>query len=396
MKTQKKKNIIAKGGCLIATFLLHVYSLELIHVSMFIPISLGVITLVAGLIFMNEIRKYVEQDRTDDKFYLDHVISHESEKWIGHYTELLNTQKASYTAIKKNTEYQKAQFEAVLLRLETLEKKQESTLQMVLELQKKALEGQKKALNIEINHSKENVNKIIKILQEDSKQDISSQFEKLFSLEENNQRLFQDQLQKLVEINEHLDIVENMISQAPAHQKVFLEDYYKEEPLSAKDDELLSLDSMIDGFNQELSYEGAASEEELEDYLFHTESIEDENKENASEADRIYEEPELEADKLFDKFLSEQLMNDTNLNDTSINDIVSNDIISNEIVLNEVITNEEVSNHLVSNDVSPQIDSEELALKEKNPEQIVVPLYEDPNKALTADEIAKLFASFGQ
>ena len=318
MKTKKKKNIIAIGGCFITTLLLQIYSIELVHVSIMFPIGLGIIALIIGYFFMDAIRKYIEQDRIDDKFYLDHAISHESELWLERYTELLNTQKATYTATKKNAEYQMKQFEGVISRLETLEKNQATTLQKVLELQKKALEGQKKALNIEINHSKENANKIMEILQEEPKQEVSgTQFDKLLSLEESNQKLFQDQLNRLVEIKDHLETVEKVISQAPTPQKVFIDDYYQEEPLSASDDEFVT----------------SMEEEESLDNKYTEIPFEEEIKENASEADRIDEEPELEAD----------------------------------------------------------IPSDEIVTESK-----VVPLYDDPNKALTADEIAKLFASFGQ
>ncbi len=404
MKTQKK-NIIAIGGCFFTTLLLHIYSIELVHVSIIIPIGLGIISLGMACFFLDAICKYIVRDQKDNQFYLDHAISHESELWLERYTELLNTQKASYTATKKSAEYQRKQFEDVLSKLESLEKNQENTLQKVLELQKKALEGQKKALNIEMNHSKENANKIMEILQEESKREVSSnQFDKLLSLEESNQKLFQDQLQRLVEIKDHLEVVENIISQGPAPQKVFIDDYYKEEQRSANEDEL-SLDSMIDGLAQDYLQEDNSDEESFnEDYLLKIASIgdqlsveeaqsenikdaenpyENEIKENASETSWIYEEPELEADVISDQVVLDQDI----LNQDVLNEIDSEQITSEQIITEEIVSEENPSDEIVP---------DEIILNEIVTEQKVIPLYEDPNKALTEDEIAKLFASFGQ
>jgi hypothetical protein len=395
MKTKKKKNIIAIGGCFITTLLLQIYSIELVHVNIMFPIGLGIIALIMGYIFMDAIRKNIEQERKDDKFYLDHSISHESEKWLERYTELLNTQKASYTATKKNTEYQMRQFEVVLSRLEALEKNQATALTKVLELQKKALEGQKKALNIEITNSKENVNKIVELLQEGPKQEevLEDQFSKLLSLEESNQKLFQDQLMRLVEIKDHLEVVEKVISQTPAPQKVFIDDYYQEDPLSVSEEEVNSLDSFMNEIAQEDEYlrDEDVSEEPLrEDYLLDIASMEDEilMEDEISMEDKI---------SIEDKILMEDKV-----------------LMEDEISMEETIFMgdewSETDNHIElpveeeSKENASEADRifEEPELEAVNSsneivaESKVVPLYDDPNKALTADEIAKLFASFGQ
>ncbi len=401
MKTKKKKNIIAIGGCFITTLLLQIYSIELVHVSILFPIGLGLLALIIGYFFMDAIRQYVEQDRMDDKFYLDHAIGHESEKWQECYTELLNMQKATYTATKKNTEYQLKQFEEVLLRLEALEKNQAASLNKIIELQTKALEGQKKALNIEINHSKENVNKIMERLQEEPKQDVSSlQFEKLLSLEENNQKLFQDQLNRLVEIKDHLEVVEKVITQAPAPQRVFIDDYYQEEPVASDE----QLTSGMFGLEEEASKE----EEDFEDKLEETFAgiYEDTFEGISQKALEVTQEEILEGveESSFNEiqeapfkhtFMENYLQDSNSLEDTTMGIEVMDSDLTNEF--DSSMSYETKENASEADQILEDLELEAaVALNEDASDATVLPIYDDPNKALTADEIAKLFASFGQ
>lgn len=401
MKTKKKKNIIAIGGCFITTLLLQIYSIELVHVSIMFPIGLGLLALIIGYFFMDAIRQYVEQDRMDDKFYLDHAISHESEKWLECYTELLNMQKATYTATKKNAEYQIKQFDEVLLRLDALEKNQATSLNKIIELQTKALEGQKKALNIEINHSKENVNRIMERLQEEPKQDVSSiLFEKLLSLEESNQKLFQDQLYRLVEIKDHLEVVEKVITQAPAPQRVFIDDYYQEEPV-ASDEQLAS--GMF-GLEEEDSKEEDAYEDKLEEtfagiYEDTFEGIRQEMFEGTQEEtiEGVEESSfnEIQEESLKDTFKEDYLQESNSLEDTMIGiEVMDSEFMKEADSSIPYETKENASEaDLILED--PELEAA-IALNEEDSDATVLPIYDDPNKALTADEIAKLFASFGQ
>ncbi len=287
MKT--KKHIIAMGSCFIITLLLQMYSIGLVEVGPVVPIGLGMVTVLLGYLFMDAIRKQIEQIQKDDKFYLDQMIGNESEKWLERYTELLNMQKASYTATKKNGEYQAKQFSELLLRLEGLEKKQAASLYKVVELQKRSLEGQKKALNLEVNHGRENTRRIMGLLKEAQQASSEIPFDKLLSLQEGSQELIKEQLKQLEEIKSQLEAAKELSG-----------DFY------AKAGAVDSI-GLPDG---------------------------EEEKENAPEADWLLEEPGLEA-----------------------------------------------------------VDSDGKAVSK--PAE-VIPLYSDPNKALTTDEIASLFASFGQ
>jgi hypothetical protein len=207
---------------------------------------------------------------------MDRVLSEENEKWGDRYTELVNLQKASYTATKKNMAILSEQFEEILSRLETMENDNAKAWQKIMELQKKSLEGQKNALNLEISYNKENTKRLIGLFR-GKENDVSEQIAEILSLLQKNNELLQSRVS---------------LSESPA------EDIY-----------------------QDLDIADHIDEEVQED-------------ENTSETGWLMEsESESEA----------------------------------------VNQSEEAEN-------SPKI----------------VPLYDDPNKTLTADEIAALFASYGK
>ena len=288
-------NTIFMGSCFILAILIEIYGILVWKGDMFSSVALGVVVLITGFLFMDSLRSKIEQGAKSAKFYVDHLLDEETEKWTERHTEMFNLQKASYTATKKNSAVLSEQFGAVLLRLEALEKSNAVALQKIIELQKKSLEGQKNALNLEINYNKENTKKILAYLQdEDKNKDLSEQLSKILTLLESNKE---------------------SLSIQPIQETAYEENFLKAE----------DLDGLSEDFYDQLST------------VDHIEEITAEE-ENASEADwPSMEVPELEAVNPIDEINEEE---------------------------------------------------EEI--------QKVVPLYDDPNKALTAEEIASLFASFGQ
>jgi hypothetical protein len=301
---KKKMNSIFYGSSFIATVLLEAYSITIFGGNLFSTIGIGIVVLVTGYLFMNSIRSKLAQSSENAKFYMDHLIKEETEKWSERYTELLNIQKATYTATKKNTAILTEQFEEVLLRLETLENNNTKALQKITDLQKKALEGQKNALNLEINYSKENTKRLMGVLREErTSTELQEQLSTILTLlEDNNKLLKTHSMNKQSSDYE----VEYDTSQKTGYQ----EDIIVQDPLSEDFYEELDLVDHING--------------------------DEPGEENASELNWTFEEEqEPEA-------------------------------------------------------VNP------ISVNEENDKPAVIPLYDDPNKALTADEIASLFASFGQ
>lgn len=285
---KKIMNSIFFGSLFIAAILIEAYSIQILDGNLFSTVGLGIVVLITGYLFMDSIRSFVEQRSDQAKFYMDRALSEENEKWSERYTELLNLQKANYTAIKKNTAMLTEQFEDLQTRLEALENDQTKALQKVLELQKKSLEGQKNALNLEISYNKENTKRLMGMLREEENQ-TAEQITKILTLLEKNNEL----LQSKISISDNTEEQDNHIT-----QNLYQEDFYQD------------LD-MADHIEDELKED-----------------------ENTSETGwSMEDEPESEADASFDPEQSEQT---------------------------------------------------------------ITPLYDDPNKALTADEIAALFAAYGK
>jgi hypothetical protein len=197
---KKWMNTLFFGSFFIAAMLIEIYSIQILEGNLFSTAGLGIVVLIAGYLFMDSIRGALRQGREEAKFYMDRVFSEEAEKWNERYTELLNLQKASYTATKKNSAASAKQSEEILSKLEailetrlkTLEENHAKAWQRITELQKKALEGQKNALNLELQYSKENTKRIIGILQEEEKNtEIGERLSEILSLLEINNRLLQ-------------------------------------------------------------------------------------------------------------------------------------------------------------------------------------------------------------
>jgi hypothetical protein len=182
-------NTIFLGSCFIAAILTESYSIQILNGNLIVTTGLGIVVLLTGYLFMDSIGKLIRKNSDRAKFYVDQILKEEDEKWGGRYTEVINLQKASYTATKKNTAALTEQFEEVFSRLEALENSNRIAWQKVTELQKKSLEGQKNALNFEINHMNENMKRLAGMLQEDGKNHISEQLERLLELLENNNLL---------------------------------------------------------------------------------------------------------------------------------------------------------------------------------------------------------------
>jgi hypothetical protein len=301
---KKKMNVIFYGSSFIASVLIEAYSITIFGGNLFSTIGIGIVVLVTGYLLMDSIRDKIAQNSENAKFYMDHLIKEETEKWSERYTELLNIQKATYTATKKNTAILTEQFDEVLLRLETLENNNTKALQKITDLQKKALEGQKNALNFEINYNKENTKRLMGVFREEGKStEFQEQLSTILTLLEDNNRL----------LKTHGNNKENTDSEVEL-------DTYQE---TGYQEVINENDTLTKDFYEELDLVDHINDDEVKE-------------ENASESNWTFEE-EQEPE--------------------AINPISEN---------------------------------------EENDKPAVIPLYDDPNKALTADEIAALFASFGQ
>jgi hypothetical protein len=300
---KKRLNIMFFSICFLAALLAETYCIQVMEGDLFSVVGIGIVVLISGYLLMDSIRSKLANSSENVKYYVDRIYSEEAEKSTERYTEQVNIQKATYTATKKNTAMLSEQFEEVVSRLEALEMNNAKSFQMLIDLQLKALEGQKNALNLEIKYNKENTNQLMKALREEGNRfDLKEELSKILScLEENNSLLKNQEISVGTRNNETKD-----------------QNFYEE----------LDTVDQIDA-------------EDLE--------------ENTSETS--WDEP----------------------------------LWSEGFKLDEIPV-EESSLELPSWSEHPQAQDEIAATETPT----VVPLYDDPNKALTADEIAALFASFGQ
>lgn len=192
---KKWMNTLFLGSLFIAAALIETYSIFAFDGNLFSTIGLGVVVMITGYLFMDTVRSELKQGKDEAKFYIDRVFGEETEKWSERYTELLNLQKASYSATKKNTSALAQQFEEVLSRLQDLEENNAKALHRITELQKKSLEGQKNALNLEVHHNNENTKRILSILsEEDRNNEILNQLERILTQLERNNELLQSRV----------------------------------------------------------------------------------------------------------------------------------------------------------------------------------------------------------
>lgn len=165
----KRMNALFLGGCLLAAIILEVYCIQVYEGDLFSSIGIGLVVLITGYLFMDSLRSVYKESFEKLKQQLKEFQEEEIAKRNSQYEELLNLQKANYTAVKKSEAFLVKQLEETLKRIDNFESSNVNNINKMIELQKKTLEGQKNALNLEIKYNKDNTKEIIAELQ--SRQD---------------------------------------------------------------------------------------------------------------------------------------------------------------------------------------------------------------------------------
>jgi len=342
---KKKLNMVFFSICFLTALLAEAYCIQVLDGDLFSAIGIGFVVLITGYLLLDTIRSNLEQKTKDMKFYFDRMYREETDKWNIRYNEVVNLQKATYTATKKNTAILSEQFEEAILRLETLESNNSKALQKLTELQIKLMEGQKNALNLEINYNKENTKQLINALHEESnKTEQNELMLKILEAIEKNNVLLQKQMQQIKTMNV---VTASGMEPVTKQETIFGPDYF------ANDEETLTED-----FYEELDMTDHITEEEQVEELEENtpETVELLEEEQRPEVVDSYVEPEEEPE-------------------------------STSVYLDQEALSLEMDY------VNTESDSLEEDTISTTP--TIKPLYDDPNKPLTADEIAALFASFG-
>jgi hypothetical protein len=340
------------GVCFLAALLAEAYFIRIGTENLFSVVGIGIVTLITGYLLIDSIRSGLDKRINDAKLYMDQIYREEAERSSERYTNDSNLHKATYTAMKKSTMQMSQHAKEVMERLETLEHNMEKALATITELQKKAMEGQKKALNYEINYSKENTKHLIQALREDNNRaDIEELLMKLLTGMERNNELMEKQLDSFKNISFEA------ISTEPSKKSDQSEDVVENEDVV------------------EIDWNDIA-EQESEDFT-------------STEWDSDVKEPIVE-----------------NLTETGWD-------VDAEVMLGNITDGWEVSGNIDDNapettaatagdpeseavQVTEDINNSTEGQEAEPEKQTITPLYSDPNKNLTANEIASLFASFGQ
>lgn len=160
---KNKLNIGFFCVCFIASLIAESYCI--FNRDWFSVIGIGIVSLILAYLLIDSIR--TRWKNTVGK--LENVIDTYEEQiklQNDRYMEVNKLQKATYTALKKNTLLINEKFDDIQNRLDNFEKKNEK----IIKLQRKALEGQKNALNIEVNYHKENTEHLIETIHEELKE----------------------------------------------------------------------------------------------------------------------------------------------------------------------------------------------------------------------------------
>lgn len=309
---KKRLNSVFFGVCFLAALLAETYSFIVLEGELLNSIGFGLVVLITGYLLFSELRNSFYDKKSKLSYYVDHIIFEELETLKSRLNDSSNVQKATYSATKKSTEIMKEQLEEIRNRLDALESNNSSALYLIAELQRRSLEGQKKALNIELNYNRESTKQLLEALQSEGKySDVEQKLDKIISLLEQKDELLWD-------LN-----VESLKNQKSSNYP----DFEDEAAVTA---EKIEDNRLTEGTDQE--------------YPIPEDMTVDVN------------EPE--------KFVSENILPQ---------EIEKIDDSQGET--EEDLTEEEV---------------------EETDSSTIQPLYDDPNKALSADEIAALFESYGQ
>ena len=131
---RRKTSIILFEISFIVAILGEIYLLSASRPHVFSIIGIGIVVILTGFLFFDSIWEYISTESKKKELLRVEEARQEAEKWDVRYTEQINIQKATYTAIKKSD----------IKRQEEMKELSDSLVQ-IIQLQNKIMEGQKKA-----------------------------------------------------------------------------------------------------------------------------------------------------------------------------------------------------------------------------------------------------------
>lgn len=132
---KRKTSIILFGISFLVALLGEAYLLNVVKPHVFSIIGIGIVVILTGYLFFEAIWDHMSNSNKNKNYLWGEAGKLDSEKWESRYIELLNIQKATYTALKKTD-----------ARLQQQADELSDKLEQLTQLQNKVIEGQRKAL----------------------------------------------------------------------------------------------------------------------------------------------------------------------------------------------------------------------------------------------------------
>lgn len=195
---KKRLNSVFFGVCFLASLLAEAYCFIVLKGEVVNSIGFGLVTLITGYMLLAEIRSVIQSKQEKISYYIDRVMLEELGDYKAKLNDLTSIEKATYIATKKSNENMVKELKELTNRLELLENNNSSALYLIAELQRRSLEGQKKALNMQIHYSKENTHSLLAALNNvEKKIDVDGKITKILNLLEQNENLLKEQSNKI-------------------------------------------------------------------------------------------------------------------------------------------------------------------------------------------------------
>lgn len=184
----KKLNSVFFGLCFIASLVLEIYCIHVLNGDLFTTIGIGIVVLITGYLLLDSIRSQWNESIHTMQNELETRYQEVNDKLATSLSQMYDLQKGTYVATKKNTLAIQEEIIDILENLDFMVKEQQKVLEEMIQLQKKSMEGQKNALNLELNYNKENTKQLIDLFKEESaslERKQESLFELVYQLEDN-------------------------------------------------------------------------------------------------------------------------------------------------------------------------------------------------------------------
>ncbi len=155
-RMKRKISIVLFGISFLIAILGEVYLLNALEPQLFSILLIGAVIIVTGYLFFGSVGEYISDSIKRKELLWEEIQRQEAEKWDARYTELLNLQKATYAALKKSD-----------VKMEGELKELSEEVEKLVRQQNRIMEGQKRALNISVNHSRAHTKTIIETVKEE-------------------------------------------------------------------------------------------------------------------------------------------------------------------------------------------------------------------------------------